>query len=71
MGLREELLALEPFWKDNSGEFEKKVQNISERYNSDADKKIISEFIDKRLSGIDSEINELEKCYKIAIGRYN
>ena len=61
MGLREELLALEPFWKDNSGEFEKKVQNISERYNSDADKKIISEFIDKRLSDIDSEINELEK----------
>lgn len=39
MGLREKLLALEPFWKDNSGEFEKKVQNISERYNSDADKK--------------------------------
>lgn len=60
MGLKEELLALEPFWGKDSEEFEERVQNISERYNTENDKKIISQFITEKLSLIDEKIEYIK-----------
>ncbi|WP_455671705.1 DUF5053 domain-containing protein [Phocaeicola sp.] len=66
MTLKDELLALKPLFGTDSPEFYERVESIADRYNSDYDKQIITDFIAGKLHSIDSEIDNLqEKAIKL------
>lgn len=61
MTLKEELLTLKPLLGTDSPEFYDKVRDITSRYNSEEDKKVIADFVSERLQNIDKELNVIEE----------
>lgn len=61
MTLKEELLTLKPLLGTDSPEFYDKVRDISSRYNSEEDKKVIADFVSERLQNIDKELDVIEE----------
>ena len=59
--LREELEDLRPLMGTESGEFYSRVKHIAGIYTSEEDKKMIADFMDECLNGIDDEITEREE----------
>jgi hypothetical protein len=59
--LREELEDLRPLMGTESGEFYSRVKHIAGIYTSEEDKKMIADFMDECLNGIDDEITEMEE----------
>lgn len=61
MALKDELLALKPLLGTDSPEFYGKVKVIAAQYNSEEDKKVISNFISGQLQNIDSQLDVIEE----------
>lgn len=61
MTLKEELLTLKPLLGTDSPEFYDKVRDISSRYYSEEDKKVIADFVSERLQNIDKELDVIEE----------
>lgn len=70
MALNDELLALKPLLGTNAPEFYTKVKDIASRYNSDEDKKMITDFISTQLQSIDEKLDMMEeKAIKLQLQR--
>lgn len=61
MALKDELLALKPLFGTESSEFNNRVKDIASRYTSEADKKVIADFISERLQNIDNGLDVIEE----------
>ena len=61
MALKDELLALKPLLGTDSPEFYIKMREIAAKYNSEEDKKAITNFVSERLQNIDKKLDVIEE----------
>lgn len=62
MALKDELQALKPLLGTDSPEFYIKMREIAAKYNSEEDKKAITNFVSERLQNIDKKLDVIEKA---------
>lgn len=61
MTLKKELSALKPLLGTDSTEFYTKIKEVTDKYNSEEDKKIITDFVSECLQNVDNKLDIIEE----------
>ena len=67
MALKDELQALKPLLGTDSPEFYIKMREIAAKYNSEEDKKAITNFVSERLQNIEKKLDVLESAINFQV----